>query len=153
MAQQIKIIFMMLFLTILSYSIAYAEMVSIKGNNINLRSGPGVKYKVLWELGDGFPLKVLKKESDWLRVSDFEGTVGWIHSGVVEKNSHMIVKVHKKSKKQINIRSGPGTKYKIIAKAYYGVVFKTLKRDDTWIEIEHEKGIKGWVSSNLLWGW
>ncbi len=104
-----------------------AKMVSIAGNDVNMRSGPGTKYKVMWELGNGFPLVVLKRSGQWYRVRDFEGTIGWVHRDVVNRSPHMIIKVHKKSRKRINVRSGPGTKYRIVAKAYYGVVFKTLK--------------------------
>jgi len=134
-------------------SVSIAKMVSINGNSVNMRSGPGLKYMVLWELGDGFPLKVLKKKNEWLRVQDFEGSIGWVHYSVVIESPHMIVKVNKKSKKQINVRSGPGTNYPIIAKAYYGVVFKTVLQKNGWVKIEHDKGVSGWIKRTLLWGW
>ena len=132
---------------------AAIEMVSVTGDDINMRSGPGTNYKTMWELGNGFPLIVLKRSGQWLRVRDFEGTIGWLHKDVVSKSPHMIVKVHKNSKKRINIRSGPGTKYRIVAKAYYGVVFETLQQKDGWVQIQHEKGVTGWVNRSLLWGW
>ena len=132
---------------------AFAEMVSIRGDDVNMRSGPGTKYKVLWELGSGFPLVVLKRSGKWIRVRDFEGTIGWVHRDVVNRTGHMIVKVHKNSKKRINVRSGPGTKYRIVAKAYYSVVFKTLKQKNGWVNVQHEKGVTGWVKRSLLWGW
>jgi SH3-like domain-containing protein len=130
-----------------------AKMVSIVGNDVNMRSGPGTKYKVMWELGNGFPLMVLKRSGQWYRVRDFEGTIGWVHQDVVNRSPHMIIKVHKKSRKRINVRSGPGTKYRIVAKAYYGVVFKTLKQQNGWVKVQHEKGVTGWIKRSLLWGW
>ncbi len=150
---RIKTIFLV-FLFLLSYfSIAQAEMLSIKGNDINMRSGPGKNYKVLWELGDGFPLKLLKRRGNWNQVSDFEGSVGWVHKSVLDQANHMIVKVHRKTRKRINVRSGPGLKYRVIAKAYYGVVFETVKQGNGWVKIKHEKGVNGWVKRSLLWGW
>lgn len=131
---------------------AIAAMVSINGNEINMRSGPGQNYKVLWKLGSGFPLQILKTSGNWLRVQDFEGSVGWVYKGVTTKTGHMIVDVNKKSKKRINVRSGAGTNHRIVAKAYYGVVFKTLQQKNGWVEVEHEKGVKGWVKRSLLWG-
>jgi len=141
------------FLLLLSAAAARAEMLSIDGNDVNMRSGPGTRYRVMWELGNGFPLSVLKRSGQWYRVRDFEGTIGWIHRDVVKKTPHMIVKVHKKSRKRINVRSGPGTKYRIVAKAYYGVVFKTLQQKNGWVNVQHEKGVTGWVKRSLLWGW
>ena len=140
-------------LLMFNVSTAMAEMISIKGKNINMRSGAGTKYKVMWKLGSGFPLKVLKRSGRWIRVSDFEGTIGWVHRDVVTKTPHMVVKVHKKTKKRINVRSGPGTNNRIVAKAYYGVVFKTLQRKSGWVQVEHEKGVRGWVKRSLLWGY
>ncbi len=130
-----------------------AKMLSISGDDVNMRSGPGTNYRVMWELGKGFPLIVLKKKGNWYRVRDFEGTIGWVHEDVTTSSPHMIVKVHKNSKKRINIRSGPGTKYRIVAKAYYGVVLKTLQQKHGWVQIQHEKGVKGWVKRSLVWGW
>jgi len=132
---------------------AYAEMLSIDGDDVNMRSGPGTNYRIMWELGRGFPLQVLKHSGKWYRVRDFEGTIGWVHRDVVNKTPHMIVKVHKNSKKRINIRSGPGTKYRIVAQAHYGVVFKTLQQKNGWVNVQHEKGVSGWVKRSLLWGW
>ncbi len=132
---------------------AIAEMVSIVGNEINMRSGPGIRYKILWKLGSGFPLKVLRRKGSWIRVQDFEGTIGWVNKHVVGRTPHMIVKVHRKSRKRINVRSGPGTRNRIVAKAHYGVVFKTLKKKNGWVKVHHQKGVTGWVKRSLLWGY
>ncbi|GBE13610.1 SH3 domain-containing protein [bacterium BMS3Bbin14] len=138
---------------LLTTAAAFAKMVSIAGNDVNMRSGAGTKYRVLWELSNGFPLKVYRQSGQWLRVSDFEGTIGWVRRDMVNMSAHMIVKVNKNSKKRINVRSGPGTKYRIVAKAYYGVVFKTLNKKNGWVHVRHEQGVTGWVKRSLLWGW
>ncbi|HFQ90758.1 MAG TPA: peptide-binding protein [Desulfobulbus sp.] len=133
-------------------AVAMAEMVAVANDNVNLRSGPGTRYKVTWKLGSGFPLKVLKRKGEWLRVKDFEGTIGWINAKVVNRVPHMIVRVHRKSKKRINVRSAPGTSSRIVAKAYYGVVFRTLARKNGWVKVRHERGVTGWIKRSLLWG-
>lgn len=125
-----------------------AGMVSIAKRKVNMRSGPGTGYAVLWELGKGFPLKVEETKGRWLKVSDFEGDVGWVYKPLVSGKPHLIVK-----KRRINVRSGPGTNYKIVGKANYGVVFKTLDRRGSWIKVRHENGLNGWVMRKLLWGW
>lgn len=128
-------------------------MVSIAGDNVNMRAGPGTNYRVMWELGKGYPLTVLKKNGNWYRVRDFEGTIGWVHGDLTSSDPYVVVKVHKNSAKRINIRSGPGTKYRIVAKAHYGVVLKTVRHKHGWVEVAHEKGVRGWVKRNLVWGW
>ncbi len=149
----LKIIFTtIVFLLCLSNS-ALAEMRSINGEQVNLRSGPGDEFNVKWEYGNGYPVKVLSHKGNWLQVQDFENDKGWIHSSLLSKESHVIVKVNKGKNKQINIRSGPGTKYKVVGKAYYGVVFKKTKQQQGWINVKHESGLEGWIQNTLLWGW
>ena len=128
------------------------QMVSIDGDNVNMRSGPGKKNKVIWKLGNGYPLKILKQSGHWLRVQDFEGSIGWVHKQVTKREGHMIVKVHKNSKSRINIRSGPGRNKRIVAKAYYGVVFKTLEQRSGWVKVRHGKRVTGWIKRSLVWG-
>jgi len=128
-------------------------MVSVSGEKVNLRKGPSTRSPIIWELGKGFPLKVVGSKGEWYKVSDFENDVGWIYKNLVSKKPHLIVKVNKNSKDQINIRSGPGTKYKIVGKAQYGVVFETLQRKNGWVKVRHETGLTGWIMRSLLWGW
>ena len=131
---------------------AFAKMVSVVGENVNLRSGPGTNYEVKWKYGSGFPLRVLQEKGKWLKVEDFENDTGWLYKKLTNGTGHMIVKVNKDKNKKINIRSGPGTKYPIVGKAYYGVVFKTLKQQDGWAKVEHDSGLEGWIRRDLLWG-
>jgi SH3-like domain-containing protein len=129
-----------------------ARMVSVSGEDVNLRSGPGTNYSIKWKYGSGLPLKVVKQQGDWIKVEDFENDNGWLHKDLVSETGHMVVKVNKDKNIKINIRSGPGTNYKIVGKAYYGVVFKTIKQQKGWAQVKHESGITGWVKRSLLWG-
>ncbi len=147
-----KITITIFFLSCFLVTSAYAKMNSIKGNKVQLRSGPGTKYSSKWEYGDGFPLKVLTRKGSWVKVKDFENDTGWVYKQFLSSKPHMIVKVNKVKKKKINIRSGPGTKYKVVGKAYYGVVFKTLSQKQGWAQVKHESGLTGWVKRSLLWG-
>jgi SH3-like domain-containing protein len=152
-----RIFWISLLLLFLAWSVcgqaAGITMVSVAGEKVNLRKGPSTKYPIIWELGKGFPLRVISSQGNWIKVADFENDVGWIYKNLVSKKPHLIVQTNKDSKARINIRSGPGTKYKIVGKAEYGVVFETLKRGDGWVKVRHEKGLTGWVKRSLLWGW
>ena len=148
-----RLITALLIILLLSTAEARAEMVSIASLKVNLRSGPGTKHGVLWELGQGYPLHVIGRKGNWLKVTDFEHDSGWVYRKLTDSSPHMIVKVFKEKKGKINIRSGPGTTYKIIGQAYYGVVFKTVERGRNWVKVQHENGLTGWVKRSLLWGW
>ena len=133
-------------------STASAKMGSVVGEKVQLRAGPGTKYTAKWQYGDGYPLKIITKKGNWLKVSDFENDTGWIFKKYISKTPHMIVKVNKGKTRKINIRSGPGTKYKIVGQAYYGVVFETVSQKSGWAQVKHESGLAGWIKRSLLWG-
>lgn len=117
-----------------------------------MRSGPGKQYSIVWELGKGFPVKILQRKNSWVQISDFEKDKGWIHSSLLSDSPHVIVKVNKNSSRKINIRSGPSTRYEVVGKAYYGVVFHVLEKKSGWAKVEHHTGVKGWIKLTLLWG-
>ena len=37
---------------LLIHATAFAEMVSIRGDNVNMRSGPGTNHEILWKIGN-----------------------------------------------------------------------------------------------------
>lgn len=124
------------------------EMVSVDRPKINMRSGPGTNHSILWELGRGYPLMVIGRQDKWLRVRDFENDEGWVYQPLVGRNAHLVVKA-----KIVNIRSGPGTRYRVVGQAKYGVVLRTQERRSGWVKVQHENGLAGWVARDLLWGW
>lgn len=129
-------------------SVAQARMISIDRDVVNIRTGPSTRYRVKWEVGRGFPLRIIGSRGNWYKVRDFESDVGWVYKPLTSRKAHLVVK-----KPLVNIRSGPGTGYRIVNQAKYGVVFRTLKRVRGWVKVRHESGTTGWVARRLLWGW
>ncbi|MBU0680961.1 MAG: SH3 domain-containing protein [Proteobacteria bacterium] len=125
-----------------------AKMVSINQEDVNIRSGPSTKYRVKWQVGKGFPLKVIGRSGKWYKIRDFEKDVGWVYAPLTSRKAHLVV-----NKPVINVRSGPGTNYRTVSQAKYGVVLQTEKRVKGWVKVRHESGVSGWVSRKLLWGW
>lgn len=129
-----------------------AEMVAIAGEDVNMRSGPGTKNEVLWKMGTGFPLEVVKRAGDWLQVKDFEGSTGWVQKSTINTTQHVVVRANKGTDNTINVRSEPSRKAGVVAQAKYGVVFKKLAKKGDWVQVEHGEGVTGWIESSLLWG-
>ncbi len=136
----------------LSQAAALAEMVAVAGEDINMRSGPGTNNEVLWKMGAGFPLEIVKRSGEWIQVRDFEGSVGWVQKKTINSTPHLVVKANKGSDATINIRSEPNAKAKVVAQAKYGVVFRKLEKKGDWVKVAHSQGVTGWVDANLLWG-
>jgi len=125
------------------------EMVSVKGDKVHMRDGAGTNHDVLWTLSKGYPMDVIGRKGNWLRVRDFESDTGWIYRPLTSKTAHFIVKSDK-----ANVRSGPSTRNKILETAVYGDVMRTLAHKGRWVKVKRlESGTTGWVAKSLLWGW
>ncbi len=122
-----------------------AEFVSVNNDDVNLRSGPGTKYSVLYELPAGYPLKVVSRKGEWLKVSDFENDQGWIYTPLVSQARYVIVTV-----KEGNVRSGPGVNTDKVGTVSREVILKQVKREGDWIKVAHPK-LNGWVHRKLVW--
>lgn len=124
-----------------------ATYVSVKGDNINVRTGPGTDNQVSMELFAGYPLQVLSTQGDWLKVTDYEKDNGWIHKSLVVDGNTVIVS----GSKSVNMRSEPTTKSSIIANVDRGVVLTKLESRGKWLKLKHSSGLIGWIYKPLLW--
>lgn len=133
---------------IYSASTAYgASFVSVTGDNINVRNGPGTNYGIIMELFKGYPLKVIDSQGDWRKVVDFENDQGWIHKSLITNGNTVIVN----GKESVNMRAEPSTKGQIIANVDRGVVMIRLEKRGNWLKLKHASGVIGWIYKPLLW--
>jgi SH3-like domain-containing protein len=124
------------------------SMISVKGSTVNMRTGPTTSSEVMWELKRGYPLKVVQRKGRWVKVTDFEGDQGWVARSLMGNSPHFVVK-----SKTANMRNGPGTQHRIVGKAAYGDLLRTLSKRSGWAQVQTASGTKGWISQKLLWGW
>jgi SH3-like domain-containing protein len=124
------------------------QMVSITTPETNMRAGAGTKYEVTWILGVGYPLKVVARSGKWLKVQDFEGDVGWVYQPLTNRIPHHVIKV-----REANLRAQPSLGSRILGKAVYGEIVRTLEKRTQWVRVQRDTGLKGWIARNLLWGW
>lgn len=125
------------------------ELVSVRNPTVNLRAAPSTDAQILFRLSQGYPLQVLERRGNWLRVQDFEGDQGWIARSVTANVPHHIVKGTR-----VNLRSGPGTNHAIVGTVNYGEVLRTVRRQGNWVLVQNPNGRgNAWVASNFVWGW
>lgn len=126
---------------------AAGQVVSIQGKTVNMRSAPSPHAQVLWQLGSGYPLQVTGRKGSWLHVVDFEGDKGWVARRLTSTTPHAIVKA-----RRANLRSGPGTGYRLLGQAAYGDVMRVLDKRPSWVKVKADDGRRGWMARSLLWG-
>lgn len=124
-----------------------AGYLSVTVDNANVRTGPGSNYPVSMELFKGYPLKSLKTQGEWHKISDYENDTGWIHKSIVKDRDTVIVN----ARKSLNMRTGPSTKDAVVADVERGVVLTKISSKGKWTKVRHSSGTEGWIYSQLLW--
>ncbi len=122
-----------------------AEFVSVNRDEVNVRSGPSTTNQILFKFPAGYPLKVIGRQGEWLKISDFEGDKGWIFGPLVSTAPFVIVQVENG-----NVRSGPGTNFDRVGNVTREVILRKLEEQGSWVKVSHPR-LTGWVHEKLVW--
>jgi N-acetylmuramoyl-L-alanine amidase len=134
---------------------AAAETAVVKGTAVNIRSGPSLDFAAFAQVSQGDRLPVLDKFYDWYHVSLPTGANGWITGQLVNieqtrpaqsPGSERTIKINADG---VNIRSGPGTTYEIVARAGFGQRYSVLERSGDWHQVWLGTST-GWVADWLV---
>ena len=143
----IKITIIVMVVSIVMPGLVFAKQrLSVVASIANMRSGPGTKYDVLWQVEQYHPVEIVKQKGDWYKIKDFENDEAWIHQSLLGKVRGVITK-----KDKCNVRSGPTKKSKIVFTVEKGVPFKVVLTKGNWFKIEHADGDVGWIYKTLVW--
>lgn len=93
----------------------------------------------------GYPLEVLGKEGQWLKVSDYEGDKGYITASLVSTTPSVIVKVKECKNPQRPQHHDP-----VVGSGVKDVIFKKEEQKGEWVKISHPD-LTGWVHKDLVW--
>lgn len=124
------------------------EFLSIKGNTVNIRAKPSTSAEIAWELIKGYPVQVIDRKDDWLKVKDFEGMLGWVHQPLTVAEPHFLIKADK-----TNLRAGPATSHAVVTRLSKYDIVKTLEKQGEWAKVQTADGQEGWILESLGWGW
>ncbi|MCP9367992.1 N-acetylmuramoyl-L-alanine amidase [Lentilactobacillus kefiri] len=64
-----------------------ANSVTVKVNQLNIRSGPSVTYSVRAKVKQGQRLQVISKKSNWIKVIYKHKTTGWVAAWLVQNSN------------------------------------------------------------------
>ncbi|RYG61260.1 MAG: hypothetical protein EON60_04240 [Alphaproteobacteria bacterium] len=124
---------------------------SLKKTEVNVRSGPGNQYPILWVYQRaGYPVEVLAKYDNYYKLRDVEGEEGWVYIGMVSRKPTGLV--GGKTPSNLMRRAEAGSQ--LVARLAPGVVVEMGEcRDVTGVgnlcEVE-TPGAKGYVLKSHL---
>src|SRR5690606_1061676 len=137
--------------------------------SLNVRVAPSLSASVLTKISSGTESKFLKQDQDWIQIQ-FGEITGWVFAeyvtvkeakieapaapsdnGQQEQSNEPIQQIDPNTftinVNAVNIRKKPDLTAKKLGLATEGQQFKVVSRDHNWVEIEYEKGKKGWIYS------
>jgi uncharacterized protein YraI len=134
--------------------------------DVLLRAGPGTNHPVITTLPKGIKINVVGKEGDWLRVeSKHGGKPGYIEerfarlqapakSAASKPASAKSVAGPYKTLKDVDLREGPGTKYKVVTRLPAGLKVNVVRTEGDWLRVESKKGAKpGYLEKKSVERW
>jgi len=135
------------------------RFVSLKGEHVNMRVGPGKQYAIAWKyLRAGLPLEIIQEYDNWRRVRDSEGTTGWIHGALLSGKRTAITSPWQRSNESgstLALHDSRKTKSDVIAYLKPGVIGELTQCDGVWCEMTVSAGsmsLTGYASQAELWG-
>jgi SH3-like domain-containing protein len=123
------------------------RFVSLRSNEVNLRTGPGTTYPVEWVyVRRGLPVEVIAEFDVWRRIRDWQNTIGWVHQSMLDgKRTALIVGGDR------SLLREPADPAPLVARVAPGVIARLLECDDLWCRIEAQ-GYRGWLKRDEFWG-
>lgn len=121
---------------------------SLKSNEVNMRSGPGTRYPVVWIYKrKAMPVEITAEFDTWRRIRDVHGAEGWVQQGMLS-GKRMVLVVGKTMQPIFKKNEANST---LRGQAEPGVQGKAIKCDEQWCKIEFDS-VKGYMKRESLWG-
>jgi SH3-like domain-containing protein len=128
-------------------SLPIPRYVSLKSDEVNVRTGPGVQYPIEWVFTRRhMPVEVIEQYEYWRKIRDVEGTTGWVHNSTITGKRYALVTGEVR-----NLRRKPEQGAPDAAHLEPGVIGQILECEGTYCRIE-AGGIKGWLARSEFWG-
>ncbi len=123
------------------------RFVSLRAGEVNLRTGPGVRYPVDWVfLRRSMPVEITAEFDTWRRIRDWEGTEGWVHQSMLSGRRTAIIVDGLRT-----LHDAPTPQAAVVARAERGVIARIDECRPDWCAVEAQ-GYYGWLPRTGLWG-
>lgn len=121
--------------------------VSLRSDEVNLRTGPGVRYPVEWLLQHRhMPVEILAEFENWRKIRDWQGTEGWVHESMLSGRRYAVVTGAIRT-----LHREPDPTSPAVARLEPGVVAELVECQKDWCRLDSD-GYKGWLTRAEFWG-
>ena len=133
--------------------------------DVEIRSGPGTKYEIVTTIPKGIKVNVVGREGNWLKVESKQGNKpGYISEKYARpletqpvaqlKTATPSVAGAYRTLRDVELREGPGTKFKVVTLLPAGIKINVVRAEGDWLRVESTKGGKpGYVEVRTVERW
>lgn len=123
------------------------RFVSLATDEVNLRTGPGLRYPVRLVLRrSGLPVEVVREFDVWRQVRDIDGDEGWVHKSMLSGRRAVVVRGQVQT-----LRRRADDDARSVARLEPGVIARLKTCAGQWCELS-TGGYSGWLKRDTLWG-
>lgn len=127
--------------------LAIPRFVSLRSDEVNLRTGPGQRYPIEWVYQKrGIPVEIINEFDAWRKVRDIAGDQGWIHKTMLSGRRSAIIKDRIQ---YLHSKADLGSA--VTARIEPGVIARVDSCQVEWCRIEIG-AYAGWIPKKALWG-
>jgi SH3-like domain-containing protein len=123
------------------------RFVTLNADEVNLRTGPGLRYPVRLVLKkDGLPVQIVKEFDVWREIADQDGDQGWVHKSLLSGRRAVII-----SGPIQTLHRAPEEGAKPVVKLEPGVIAGLDRCEKEWCYLKIAS-YKGWIKRENVWG-
>lgn len=123
------------------------RFVSLRAEEVNVRTGPGVRYPINWVFHKrDLPVEIVAEFENWRKVRDVDQAEGWVHQSMLSGRRSVVIVGGVR-----DLKSDPTAAATAIARLEPGVIGRLEKCDETWCKVT-AAGYDGWLERRDLWG-
>lgn len=123
------------------------RFVTLAADEVNLRTGPGLRYPVRWIIRkEELPVEVIREFDIWRQIKDIDGDEGWVHKSMLSGQRGAIIKGSLQT-----VRKEPNDGARPVVKLEPGAIVALETCEKNWCEVS-AGGYKGWVKRENIWG-
>jgi len=123
------------------------RFVSLRADEVNVRTGPGIRYPIDWVyMRPELPVEVIQEFDTWRKIRDWEGTEGWVHQSMLSGTRTIIITGERRT-----LRRAPSDDAAAVAHADPRVIGILEACEGNWCQVE-VAGYEGWLRMGTFWG-
>ena len=121
----------------------------------DIYSGPGTSYELIAAMSKGESATAMEQQGEWVKVKTSRNITGWVTGSSLKIDGAIPTPAPSPNTSVtatalVNIRSGAGTSYSVVAKMARGEKATVISVSGDWIQVRLPNGVTGWVSGQYL---